>query len=240
MIKNIFIEKINTEKKIKHRICSFVRRQSRLTIHQKNALKILWPKIGLNFFSQPIVFSKIFENHAPIIVNIGFGMGTELVKMAKKNLNKNFLGIEVYKPGIGACLIAATEMKLTNLRIIYHDAVEVLEQMLENNTLNMVQLFFPDPWPKKKHQKRRIIQKNFSQLILNKLKIGGVLHITTDCLLYAEHILKTITEIHGYKNLSKTGNYIKRPNSRPLTKFEKRGQKLGNTIFDIMFKKIKN
>ncbi|WMY95641.1 MAG: tRNA (guanosine(46)-N7)-methyltransferase TrmB [Arsenophonus sp.] len=237
MIHNIFTEKINTEKKIKHRICSFVRRQSRLTSHQKNALKILWPQIGLNFFSQPLVFSKIFGNHAPVIMDIGFGMGTELVTMARKNPNKNFLGIEVYKPGIGACLIAATEMKLTNLRIMYYDAVEILENMLENNTLNMIQLFFPDPWPKKKHQKRRIIQKNFAKLILNKLEIGGLLHIATDCQLYAEHILKTITEIHGYKNLSKTNDYIKRPNSRPLTKFEKRGQQLGNTIFDIMFKK---
>ncbi|WMY95198.1 MAG: tRNA (guanosine(46)-N7)-methyltransferase TrmB [Arsenophonus sp.] len=238
MIQNIFTEKINTEKKIKHRICSFVRRQSRLTNYQKHALKILWPKIGLNFVSEPLVFYEIFGNHAPVIMDIGFGMGTELVTIAKKNPNKNFLGIEVYKPGIGACLIAATEMKITNLRIIYYDAIEILENMLANNTLNVIQLFFPDPWPKKKHQKRRIIQKKSAELILNKLKIGGVLHIATDCQSYAEHILKVITEITGYENLSITGNYIERPNSRPLTKFEKRGQKLGNTIFDIMFKKI--
>ncbi|WP_348666106.1 tRNA (guanosine(46)-N7)-methyltransferase TrmB [Arsenophonus symbiont of Ornithomya chloropus] len=239
MTKNIFTENINTKKKIKHRIRSFVRRQSRLTNNQRHALEILWPQIGLNFFSQPLVFSKIFGNRAPVIMDIGFGMGIELVTMAKKNPNKNFLGIEVYKPGIGACLIAATEMQITNLRIMYYDAVEILEKMLTNNTLNMIQLFFPDPWPKKKHQKRRIIQKNTAKLILDKLEIGGILHITTDCQSYAEHILKIITEIHGYKNLSTTDNYIERPHSRPFTKFEKRGKKLGNTIFDIMFKKIK-
>ncbi|BGI51121.1 MAG: tRNA (guanosine(46)-N7)-methyltransferase TrmB [Arsenophonus endosymbiont of Ceratovacuna japonica] len=238
-MKNIITTKINKENKITHRIYSFVRRYRKLTFNQKNILQILWPNMGVDFTDQPLLFKSLFGNDFPVILEIGFGIGSSLVFMAKQNPEKNFLGIEVYMPGICNCLALAKEANLNNLRIIYYDIIEVLEKMLPNNSLNMVQLFFPDPWHKVKHNKRRIVQYSFVMLILSKLELNGIFHIATDCKSYAKHILNIMNNISDYKNLSETGDFINRPVTRPITKFEQRGQKLGNCIFDFMFKRIK-
>ncbi|MFP3014043.1 MAG: tRNA (guanosine(46)-N7)-methyltransferase TrmB [Arsenophonus sp.] len=239
MIKSVITQEVNKEGKIIHRIRSFVRRRARLTLYQKNTLQMLWPAMGIDFTEQPISFKKIFGNNAPVILEIGFGIGKSLVVMAEQNIKKNFLGIEVYTPGISACLLSAKKAKITNLRVIFHDALEVLDKMLLDSSLSIVQLFFPDPWHKVRHNKRRIVQAHFSNLVLHKLELGGMFYIATDCRSYAEHILNVMRKISDYQNLSLFNDYVKRPDWRPVTKFEKHGKELGNEVFDLAFKKIR-
>ncbi|WP_294610504.1 tRNA (guanosine(46)-N7)-methyltransferase TrmB [uncultured Gilliamella sp.] len=224
----------NQEAKSNRTIRSFVLRQGRLTKGQEQALTTLWPIYGIAYnANSPIGF----EANSPLTLEIGFGMGASLVEMAKNAPNRNFLGIEVHKPGIGACLMAIDEQKLSNLKIMCHDAVEVLENMIPNHSLDKVQIFFPDPWHKARHNKRRIIQPNFVELIWQKLAQGGILHLATDWQNYAEHMLEVLRQAEGFTNLSPTGDYIPRPDDRPITKFEKRGQSLGHGVWDLQFKK---
>lgn len=236
-VDNVMNEKLtnhNEDIKLKRTIRSFVLRQGRLTKGQEQALTNLWPIYGIDYNSKlPIEFAL----QRPIILEIGFGMGASLVEMAKNASDKDFLGIEVHKPGIGACLMAIDENKLSNLKVMCHDAVEVLENMIANHSLDKVQIFFPDPWHKARHNKRRIIQPNFVKLIWQKLKTGGILHLATDWQHYAEHMLEVLTQAEGFVNLSPTGDYIPRPNERPITKFEKRGQNLGHGVWDLQFVK---
>ncbi|MGP1953033.1 MAG: tRNA (guanosine(46)-N7)-methyltransferase TrmB [Arsenophonus sp. ET-KM2-MAG3] len=239
MIKNVFTPEVDEEGKVIRRIHSFVRRHRQLSLCQKNILKILWLKMGIDFTDQLLLFSSLFKNSEPVILEIGFGTGASLVNMAKKNMTKNFLGIEVYIPGICACLSAAKQANLNNLRVICHDAIEVLEKMIPTNSLNIIQLFFPDPWNKTKHNKRRIIQQSFANLILDKLKLGGMFYIATDWQPYAEYILNVMNKISGYRNLSETDNYVQRPSSRLMTKFEKRAEQFGHRVFDLIFEKIR-
>lgn len=238
-MKNVFTPEFNEDGKVIRRVRSFVRRQGQLTPRQKNALQTLWPKMGVDFTGQPLLFDSLFGNNAPVILEIGFGIGTSLITMAKQNPAKNILGIEVYTPGIVACLVAANEANLSNLRVMCHDVIEVLEKILPDDSLNMVQLFFPDPWHKVRHNKRRIIQKPFAELVLHKLELGGIFHMATDWQRYAEHMLNVMYEISNYQNLSAAGDYVERSALRPVTKFEKRGQQLGHSVFDLMFKRIK-
>ncbi|OCG22233.1 tRNA (guanosine(46)-N7)-methyltransferase TrmB [Gilliamella sp. wkB108] len=227
-------EQLNNNEEIqsKRTIRSFVLRQGRLTKGQEQALTTLWPIYGIEYnANSPIEF----ESNSPVILEIGFGMGASLVEMAKHAPNRNFLGIEVHKPGIGACLMAIDEQKLSNLRVMCHDAVEVLENMIPNHSLDKVQIFFPDPWHKARHNKRRIIQPKFVELIWQKLKQGGILHLATDWQNYAEHMLEVLNQAERFTNLSSTGDYIPRPNDRPITKFEKRGQNLGHGVWDLQF-----
>jgi len=221
------------------RIRSFVRRQGRLTKGQQQALDTLWPTMGVEFQQEPIDLTALFGREAPVVLEIGFGMGASLVSMAANNPQQNFLGIEVHSPGVGACLASAEEAGVTNLRVMCHDAVEVLEKMIPDNSLRMVQLFFPDPWHKARHNKRRIVQVPFAEKVLRKLKLGGVFHMATDWEAYAEHMLEVMSSIDGYKNLSEAGNWVERPESRPLTKFEQRGQRLGHGVWDLMFERVK-
>ena len=221
------------------RIRSFVRRQGRLTKGQQQALDTLWPTMGVEFQQEPIDLTALFGREAPVVLEIGFGMGASLVSMAASNPQQNFLGIEVHSPGVGACLAAAEEAGVTNLRVMCHDAVEVLEKMIPDNSLRMVQLFFPDPWHKARHNKRRIVQVPFAEKVLRKLKLGGVFHMATDWEAYAEHMLEVMSSVDGYKNLSEAGNWVERPESRPLTKFEQRGQRLGHGVWDLMFERVK-
>ncbi|MFS1539720.1 MAG: tRNA (guanosine(46)-N7)-methyltransferase TrmB [Candidatus Phlomobacter fragariae] len=239
MMKNVITPEVNEEGKVIRRVRSFVRRQGRLTPRQENALQMLWSKMGVDFIGQSLSFDSLFGNNAPVILEIGFGMGTSLVTMAEQNPTKNFFGIEVYVPGIGACLAAAKEANLNNLRVMCHDAIEVLEKMLPDDSLNVVQLFFPDPWHKARHNKRRIVQQFFAELVLHKLELGGIFHMATDWQPYAQHMLNLMGEISDYRNLSAAGDYVQRPASRPVTKFEKRGQQLGYGVFDLMFERIK-
>lgn len=221
------------------RIRSFVRRQGRLTKGQQHALEHFWPEKGVEYQPQPVDLPVLFGRNAPVVLEIGFGMGASLVTMAQANPQQDFLGIEVHSPGVGACLSAASEAGVENLRVMCHDAVDVLNHMIPDNSLRMVQLFFPDPWHKARHNKRRIVQVPFAELVLRKLKLGGVFHMATDWQPYAEHMLAVMNDIAGYKNQSETQNYVPRPDSRPLTKFEQRGQRLGHGVWDLMFERIK-
>lgn len=240
MLKNITSSEFNKDGRAMRRIRSFVCRQGRLTKGRRQALEKYWPVMGVEYQDVPINTAALFGSSAPIVLEIGFGTGGSLVTMASNNPQYNFLGIEVYLPGVGACLAAAYTANLKNLRIIYHDAVEVLEHMIPDSSLDTVQLFFPDPWQKMRHNKRRIIQSSFVKLVLRKLKIHGVFHMATDWHPYAEYMLAVMTGIMGYYNLSSKDNYLPRPDTRPITKFELRGQLLGYKAWDLMFAKINN
>lgn len=173
-----------------------------------------------------------------MVLEIGFGMGASLVEMAKAAPELNFIGIEVHRPGVGACLSAAEEAGLSNLRLFCHDAVEVLEQMLPDESIDTLQLFFPDPWHKSRHHKRRIVQPAFVQMLRPKLKQGGLFHMATDWQNYAEHMLEVMSQAEGFENTSEFGDYVPRPDQRPLTKFERRGHRLGHGVWDLIFKRI--
>ncbi|OCA53791.1 tRNA (guanosine(46)-N7)-methyltransferase TrmB [Photorhabdus namnaonensis] len=239
MINNVISPEFDENGRALRRVRSFVRRQGRLTNRQQQALDNLWPKIGVEYQAEKLELAALFGREAPVVLEIGFGMGASLVTMASQNPEKDFLGIEVHAPGVGACLASAESENISNLRVMCHDAIEVLENMIPDNSLEMVQLFFPDPWHKARHNKRRIVQPPFVELIRSKLKVGGVFHMATDWQPYAEHMLEVMNGVDNYLNLSGNGDYVARPSSRPITKFELRGQRLGHGVWDIMFKRIK-
>ncbi|HAB26007.1 MAG TPA: tRNA (guanosine(46)-N7)-methyltransferase TrmB [Pantoea sp.] len=239
MINDVITPEFDENGRPLRRIRSFVRRQGRLTKGQQLALDQYWPEMGVEFQPEPLDLTRLFGRDAPVVLEIGFGMGASLVTMAQNNPQQNFLGIEVHAPGVGACLASAKEANVENLRVMCHDAVEVLEKMIPDNSLRMVQLFFPDPWHKARHNKRRIVQTPFAELVMRKLKLGGVFHMATDWEAYAEHMLEVMNGIDGYKNQSETQDYVPRPETRPLTKFEQRGQRLGHGVWDLMFERIK-
>lgn len=222
------------------RIRSFVKREGRLTKGQASALERLMPVWGITAPAkgQHIEMAELFECEAPVTLEIGFGMGHSLVAMAKAAPERNFIGVEVHRPGVGACLMEAEQQGVANLRVIEFDAVEVLEQWLSDACLDRVQIFFPDPWHKTKHHKRRLIQPGFVQLLRRKMQPGGVLHLATDWENYAEHMLEVMLAASGYENLSADNTYIPRPDERPLTKFEQRGHRLGHGVWDLQFKVI--
>lgn len=221
--------------KVIRKVRSFVRREGRLTKGQEQALNESWPTMGIDFDATELDWQQVFGNDNPVVLEIGFGMGASLVEMAKNAPEKNFVGIEVHTPGVGACLMAAREAGVTNLRVMCHDAVEVFEQMLPKESLDTVQLFFPDPWHKKRHHKRRIVQLPFAEMVRDKLKMGGVFHMATDWENYAEHMIEVMEAAPHYQNIAKEGYYVPRPEDRPLTKFEQRGQRLGHGVWDIKY-----
>ncbi|PHP93279.1 tRNA (guanosine(46)-N7)-methyltransferase TrmB [Pantoea agglomerans] len=239
MINDVITPEFDENGRPLRRIRSFVRRQGRLTKGQQQALDTLWPVMGVEYQPEPVDLPALFGREAPVTLEIGFGMGASLVTMAQNTPHQNFLGIEVHAPGVGACLAAAKEADVQNLRVMCHDAVEVLEKMIPDNSLRMVQLFFPDPWHKARHNKRRIVQVPFAELVMRKLKLGGVFHMATDWEAYAEHMLEVMNSIEGYRNQSEQQNYVPRPETRPLTKFEQRGQRLGHGVWDLMFERVK-
>ncbi|MDY5779701.1 MAG: tRNA (guanosine(46)-N7)-methyltransferase TrmB [Succinivibrionaceae bacterium] len=219
------------------RIRSFVLREGRLTTGQEKALNELFPVWGIEFEDKVLDLKEVFGNDNPVTVEIGFGMGQSLAQMAKDDPNRNFLGIEVHTPGVGALLSLIKENNLTNIRIIRHDAVEILEKMLQNESIDRLQLFFPDPWHKARHHKRRIVNDEFIKLVITKLKIRGIIHMATDWEDYSEQMLQVLSNFKELKNLSKDGFLEVRPQERPLTKFEARGLRLGHVIRDIKFQK---
>ncbi|MPY05868.1 tRNA (guanosine(46)-N7)-methyltransferase TrmB [Salinivibrio sp. VYel8] len=221
--------------KVIRKVRSFVRREGRLTKGQEQALNESWPTMGIDFEATELDWQQVFGNDNPVVLEIGFGMGASLVEMAKNAPEKNFVGIEVHTPGVGACLMAAREADVTNLRVMCHDAVEVFEQMLPKDSLDTVQLFFPDPWHKKRHHKRRIVQLPFAEMVRDKLKVGGVFHMATDWENYAEHMIDVMEAAPHYQNVAQEGLYVPRPDDRPLTKFEQRGQRLGHGVWDIKY-----
>ena len=221
--------------KFMRRIRSFVRREGRLTRGQDRALQELWPVMGVEFRDEMLDLAKLFGREAPVVLEIGFGMGKSLVEMAAAAPETNFIGIEVHRPGVGACLTSAQEAGITNLRLFCHDAVEVLGQMTPDQSIDTLQLFFPDPWHKSRHHKRRIVQPAFVQMLRPKLKIGGVFHMATDWENYAEHMVEVMSVAEGFANTVTDGVYAPRPDSRPLTKFEQRGHRLGHGVWDLLF-----
>lgn len=219
-------------------IRSFVKREGRLTKGQATAIERYWPTVGLTLEHGELSFAEVFGQNNPVTLEIGFGMGHSLVEMASNAPERNFIGIEVHEPGVGACLMAAGEAGVDNLRVFHEDAVEVLQHCIADNSLDCVQIFFPDPWHKKRHHKRRIIQPDFVTLLTQKVTVGGILHLATDWENYAEHMLDVLNAAPALKNLSESGDYVPRPDSRPKTKFERRGEGKGHGVWDLQFRVI--
>jgi tRNA (guanine-N7-)-methyltransferase len=217
-------------------IKSYVLRQGRLTRGQQQALDRLWPVYGIDFQVQPIDLARTFGQAAPVILEIGFGNGDSLLQQAKDHPQHNYLGIEVHRPGVGHLLHLVEDAGIRNLRVINHDAVEVLQQQIPDNSLDCIQLFFPDPWHKKRHQKRRIVNAAFIELVHQKLKPGGTFHLATDWEDYAQYMLAEMEQALGFVNAAGKGNYAKNTN-RPATKFEHRGRSLGHGVWDLIYKK---
>lgn len=220
------------------KVKSFVKREGRLTKAQAKAIEEQWPIMGLDVEDAVLNLDEVFTRSAERVLEIGFGMGKSLVEMALASPEKDYIGIEVHRPGVGACLADAAEAGISNLRVFEHDAIEVLNQCIPDGSLSRVQLFFPDPWHKKRHHKRRIVQQDFVELIRRKLKINGEFHMATDWEPYAEYVIDVMTQVTGFKNMAEHGNFIPRPDYRPLTKFEARGQRLGHGVWDLLFKRI--
>lgn len=218
------------------RIKSFVRRIGRMTATQKQALDTLWDKYCLDH-EHVCDFSEEFGRTAPIVLEIGFGNGESLAKTAAENPDKDYIGIEVHKPGVGNLLAQLERQGISNIRVFYHDAIEVLENCIPAHSLSAVHLFFPDPWHKRKHHKRRIVRFSFVHLIAQKLVAGSYFHAATDWQHYAKHMLKILNITDQFTNQSPNQSYCPRPNYRPLTKFEQRGLRLGHGVWDLIFKR---
>lgn len=221
----------------KKSIRSYVIRAGRMTDAQRKAFADHWASYGLSLHDGLADWESIFGRRAPVVLEIGFGMGNSLLKMAAAAPDKDFVGIEVHPPGVGRLINNAAEEGLTNLRVYMADALDVLDDCIADGSLSRVQIYFPDPWHKKKHHKRRIIQPAFVEKLRSKLEIGGILHLATDWENYAEHMLEVMTAAQGYVNEAGRG-YSPRPDFRPVTKFERRGERLGHGVWDLLFRRI--
>ena len=219
-------------------IRSFVTRAGRITEAQVRALEVLWPKYGVEFSAGALDCDVLFGRHAPRTVEIGFGNGENLAKMAAAHPERDYLGIEVHRPGVGRLLLAVEAALLTNVRVICHDAVEVLRGQISQQSLDEVVILFPDPWPKKRHHKRRLVQGAFIELVTDRLRPEGVLRMATDWQPYAEEMLVVLTANPRLRNLAADGTYIPRPTERTATRFEKRGERLGHDVWDLAFSRI--
>ncbi len=218
-------------------IRSFVLRQGRLTGAQQYALDNYWQDYGIDYSEQLLSFNELFGNDNEVIVEIGFGNGESLLQQVKNQPQYNFIGIEVHGPGVGHLIHNAHSDDIHNIKIIRHDAVEVLKHQIGDNTLRQVQLFFPDPWHKKRHHKRRIISPEFIRLIHQKLKSGGLFHMATDWQHYAEQMLLQMDAAEGFSNISGAGHFSADKADRCETKFERRGLKLGHGVWDLIYQK---
>jgi tRNA (guanine-N7-)-methyltransferase len=216
-------------------IRSYVLRQGRISNAQQRCLDTLLPVYGIPYFSRLLDLENVFGRNAPKILEIGFGMGETTAAIARSHPQNDYLALEVHTPGVGSLLKQIDESGLKNIRIIQHDAVEVLRDMLADNALDGVHIFFPDPWHKARHNKRRLIQPSFVSQLVRKIKPGGYIHVATDWQDYAEQVLAVLS---GEKLLANTAaDYAPRPAYRPLTKFEQRGLRLGHGVWDLVFKK---
>jgi tRNA (guanine-N7-)-methyltransferase len=217
-------------------IRSFVVRAGRMGPGQARALAELGPRFVLPFRGEPADFDSVFGRHAPHVLEIGFGMGDATAAIAQARPDTDFIGVEVHPPGVGALLKRIGEMDLANLRLIQHDAVEVLQRMIAPASLAGAHVFFPDPWHKKRHHKRRLIQPEFVRLLASRLREGGTLHCATDWEPYAQQMLEVLSAEPALRNTSAAG-YAPRPDYRPPTKFENRGLRLGHGVWDLVFEK---
>ncbi|MDE0785763.1 MAG: tRNA (guanosine(46)-N7)-methyltransferase TrmB [Porticoccaceae bacterium] len=219
-------------------IRSYVVRAGRMTEAQRKAFEVSWPVYGLKLADGAINTDVIFGRTGQKVLEIGFGMGTSLIEMAVASPNTDFIGVEVHPPGVGTLMNSARIEDLSNLRVYLADANDVLEECFATQSIDRLQLYFPDPWHKKKHNKRRIVKSTFVQQVRAKLRSGGILHMATDWQHYAEQMMETLSEAEGFENCAGAGQYSERPSYRPITKFEKRGEKLGHGVWDLVFKKI--
>ena len=219
-------------------IRSFVTRAGRITEAQQRALAELWPKYGIEFAPGPLAPLALYGRDGPRTLEIGFGNGENLAALAQAHPERDFLGIEVHRPGVGRLLRALESQQLTNVRLICHDAVEVLERQIASQWLQEILIFFPDPWPKKRHHKRRLLQPAFAQLLAERLAPGGVLRIATDWQPYALEMLTTLGAIARMENLAAGGTFVTPPAERRPTRFEQRGARLGHEVFDLAFRRI--
>jgi tRNA (guanine-N7-)-methyltransferase len=218
-------------------IRSFVLRHGRMTTAQRRAWDAGWERFGIDFTGRPLDFDALFGRPGPRVLEIGFGMGHSLAAMAAAAPDSNFLGIEVHRPGVGKLLHLVQEQGLGNVRVMCHDAVEVLRDGIAPDSLDTLQVFFPDPWHKKRHHKRRLIQPPFVELAASRLRPGGRLHLATDWENYAEQMLEVLSACPLLENTAPGTGYAPRPAQRPLTKFEQRGERLGHGVWDLVFKR---
>ncbi|MGZ8270852.1 MAG: tRNA (guanosine(46)-N7)-methyltransferase TrmB [Methylophilus sp.] len=237
MTENITLPAEETASNHQRRIRSFVLRQGRLTKGQERALETAWPQFGIEYQAVLLDLNSIFgRTESKKILEIGFGMGDATAKIAQTLPESDFLAVEVHTPGVGSLLKLMQEGDIHNVRIIQHDAVEVLQNMLPDQSLDGVHIFFPDPWHKKRHHKRRLIQAEFIKLLCSKLKVGAYIHVATDWQEYAEWVLEVLSMEPLLKNTAL--DYAEKPGYRPLTKFENRGIKLGHGVWDLVFNRV--
>ena len=219
-------------------IKSYVLRAGRMTTAQTRGLEEVYPRLGVTLQEGVrIDLDRLFGRRAPRVVEIGFGMGASLLAQARQHPDTDFLGIEVHAPGVGKLLDELDKAGLTNVRVCREDAVRVLDEALHASSIDTLQLFFPDPWPKKKHHKRRIVQLPFVEKIHRVLKPGGTFHMATDWAPYAEHMVEVMNMAPGFTNTACHGDYVPRPDFRPQTKFETRGERLGHGVWDMIYRR---
>ena len=218
-------------------IRSFVLRKGRLTVAQQHALDELWPHYGIENRETVLEYDDHFDRTAEVIVEIGFGNGESTWRMALEEPEKNFIGIEVHEPGVGQLLMALEEHDIENVRIARCDAVPFLQNRIPAGSLAGVRIYFADPWPKKRHHKRRIIQPEFVDHLARCISEDGILHLATDWQPYADHILEVMQSSSDFVNLSPTGDYCETPEWRPYTKYEKRGERLGHEVRDLLYQR---
>ena len=216
-------------------IRSFVLRQGHMTAAQQRAIDTLWPRYGLDYRAETLDLAQTFGRAAPKVLEIGFGMGTATAEIARRLTDTDFLAADVHGPGVGNLLKLIEEQGIANIRVMRHDAVEIVENMLADNSLDGIHIFFPDPWHKKRHHKRRLIQAPFAAKLLPKLKSGGYIHLATDWEEYAAQMLDVLRAFPGLENTAE--GYAPTPAYRPETKFEARGKRLGHGVWDLVFKK---
>jgi tRNA (guanine-N7-)-methyltransferase len=226
-----------SQAELRRRVRSFVVRGGRITEAQERALAALWPVYGVDFAPAPLDLDALFKRRASRVVEIGFGNGEHLIALATTHQERDYIGIEVHRPGVGRLLLMLEKLGLTNVRAICHDAVEVLEQQITAHSLDEVLILFPDPWHKKRHHKRRLIQAPFVELVASRLKPGGVLRLATDWQPYAEQMLQVLMACRALANLAADQSFMPRPEERTATRFEKRGERLGHGVWDLAFTK---
>ncbi|MCF6236947.1 MAG: tRNA (guanosine(46)-N7)-methyltransferase TrmB [Gammaproteobacteria bacterium] len=220
------------------RIKSYVLREGRMTDGQRRAMKSRLERYGVPAGSDKIDLGQLFGREAPRIIEIGFGMGTSLIEMAKASPENDYLGIEVHRPGVGTLLRQVDELGLSNIRVACIDAVELLDHRIPETSLKAIHLFFPDPWHKKRHNKRRIVQPNFIASVSRLLCPKGQFHMATDWENYAHQMMRVMSASPNYRNCAGDLKFSERPDYRPLTKFELRGQRLGHGVWDLIFERM--
>ncbi len=219
-------------------IRSFVTRSGRITEAQQRALAQLWPRYGIEFSAVPLDARVLYGRDAARTLEIGFGNGENLAALAQAHPERDFLGVEVHRPGVGRLLRELEAGQITNVRLICHDASEVLAQQIAPGWLQEILIFFPDPWPKKRHHKRRLVQRAFAELLAAGLAPGGVLRIATDWQPYAAEMLSTLASVRSLENLAPDGTFVARPLERRPTRFERRGARLGHEVWDLAFRRL--